>query len=303
VRGLVLGVLVAGSSSCSSGGAPSAPAPAPATPQDTARTDDVAGALPTATTCPAAARELGPGITHERHELASDPAIPLADDCLDVIRIDLAGHQLRALTALHDGGSRPLSRWIADEHLVAAINAGMFHDTLKSVGLLVTAETANNPDDNAAFGGFLAFDPVDPASPAVIVAGRDCRGFDLATLRTRYRSIAQSYRLVGCDGEAMAWKDTKSYSAAAIGVDRDGQLVMMHARAPHRMREVSQTAATLELAGAIFVEGGPEATLIVRARDGEVTRVGSYETGFVEHDGNRELWDLPNVLGVARIAP
>jgi hypothetical protein len=167
----------------------------------------------------------------------------------------------------------------------------------------VTADAANNPDDNRAFGGFLAFDPVDPASPPVIIAGRDCAGFDLPRLRTRYRSIVQSYRLVGCDGEAIAWKDVKAYSAAGVGVDRDGRLVLLHARAPHQMRDLSRTAATLELAGAIFVEGGPEATLVVRGRDGEVARVGSFETGFIEHDGNRVEWDLPNILGVERIGP
>ena len=36
-----------------------------------------------------------------------------------------------------------------------------------------------------------------------MIAGRDCDGFDLATLRARYRSILQSNRLVGCSGEAL----------------------------------------------------------------------------------------------------
>lgn len=295
VRCLIVGGLCA--CSCSSGAAPSAPS------KTAAPAEGPPAAAAALTTCPAPPRDLAPGITHERVEIEGAPAIPLADDCLDVVRIDLVGHRLRVLTALHGGGARPLDRWLADERLIAGINAGMFHDDLRSVGLLVASDAVNNPDDNPAFGGFLAFDPVDPSSPPLVVAGRDCPDFELDALEERYRSIAQSYRLVGCDGEAIRWKDPKAYSAAAAGVDRDGRLVLLHARAPHLMRELSRTAATLDLAGAIFVEGGPEATLIARGRDGEVARVGSYETGFLETDDNRALWDLPNILGVERIAP
>jgi hypothetical protein len=301
VRELVLGGLV-GITACSSGGTATPPSSSKVSPPEAAP----APSKPTAKEaqpCPAAARGLGPGITHERIAIAGDSPIAVSDDCLDVVRIDLGGHRLRILSALHAGGARPMAAWLADERLIAGINAGMFHDSLTSVGMLVTPGAENNPADNKAFGGFLAFDPVDPATPPVVVAGRDCPGFDLDALRARYRSIAQSYRLVGCEGEALAWKDPKAYSAAAIGVDRAGRVVLLHARAPHRMRDVSATAAGLDLAGAIFVEGGPEATLVVSARDGSVARVGSYETNFNENDANHAQWDLPNVIGIARLAP
>jgi hypothetical protein len=308
VRELVLGGLFTIAACSSNGGG--APAPVPSTKVTANASPEPAPAAvapsqasgQAGATCPAAVRGLGPGMTHERVALAGATPLAGADDCLDVVRIDLGGHRLRILSGVHAGGARAMPAWLADEHLVAGINAGMFHDTQRSVGMLVTPGAENNPDDNPAFGGFLAFDPVDPASPPVVVAGRDCPGFDLAALRGRYRSIAQSYRLVGCEGEAIAWKDPKFYSAAAIGVDRADRLVLLHARAPHRMRDVSATAASLDLAGAIFVEGGPEATLIVNGRDGTVARVGSYETAFLENDANQEFWQLPNVIGVARLA-
>ena len=304
VRELVLGGLVGitACTACSSGGDGTPPPSTKVSPPEAAP----APSKPTtkeAQPCPAAARSLGPGITHERVAIAGEPPIAVADDCVDVVRIDLGGHRLRVLSALHAGGARPMAAWLTDERLIAGINAGMFHDSLKSVGMLVTPGAENNPVDNAAFGGFLAFDPVDPATPPVVVAGRDCPGFDLEALRARYRSIAQSYRLVGCEGEALAWKDPKAYSAAAIGVDRAGRVVLLHARAPHLMRDVSATAAGLDLAGAIFVEGGPEATLLVTGRDGGIARVGSYETSFNENDANQVQWDLPNVIGIARLAP
>ena len=58
--------------------------------------------------------------------------------------------------------------------------------------------------------------------------------------------------------------------------------------------ELSKSLATHDLAGALFLEGGPEATLVA----GKLSRVGSYETGFVENDDNHVQWALPNVLGI-----
>ena len=253
--------------------------------------------------CPSAARVLAAGMTHERVEIEGAPAIASEDDCLDVVRVDLSGYRLTVGTARATPRARTLPAWLDATGAVAGINAGMFHDDERSVGMLVTAEVENNPDDNERFGGYLAWDPVDPASAPVAVFGRDCAGFDLPAIRTRYRAIDQSYRLLGCDGEALSWKDPKVYSAAAVGVDRDGRLVLLHGRAPHRMGDVARTAARLDLAGAIFVEGGPEASLVARGRDGAVERIGSFETGFVESDGNQRFWDLPNVLLVVPARP
>ena len=55
----------------------------------------------------------------------------------------------------------------------------------------------------------------------------------------------------------------------------------------------------LGLVGAIFVEGGPEATVAV-AGDAPLLLLGSYETGFVEDDGNQAPWALPNLIALAR---
>ncbi|HUQ08365.1 MAG TPA: hypothetical protein VM261_38000, partial [Kofleriaceae bacterium] len=89
---------------------------------------------------------------------------------------------------------------------------------------------------------------------------------------------------------------------AAVGVDRDGKLVMMHVRAPFLMREVSAALARpeLRLAGALFVEGGPEATVVVDGAAGDLLLVGSFETGFVEDDANVQPWTLPNLVALEK---
>ena len=209
---------------------------------------------------------------------------------IDVARFDIAHYRLRAF----GGDARTAPTWASEQKLEGVINAGMFHESGAPVGLIVS-DGHDRGTDNPKMSGYLAWDPVAATDAPVVVAGRDCKDFDLAVLRRRYRSIVQSYRLLDCDGKAMSWADPKHYSAAAIGVDRSGRVVMILARGAVLMAELSKELAAHDLAGALFLEGGPEASLVVRAK---LSVLGSYETGFVENDNNHEFWKLPNVIGV-----
>ncbi len=244
--------------------------------------------------CPVAKASLGPGLVAERWPVAGTPAA--GEPCIDVVRADLAHYKLRALTAEH--GARTAPAWQSAFDLVAVINAGMFGDAGAPVGLVIADGTPHGAD-NPKLGGVLAFDPVSPTDPPLAITGRNCAHFDLDALRTRYRSLVQSYRLLGCDGGALPWQDPKQYSAAAIGVDRAGRVVFLHARGAFTMRELSAALAGHDLIGAIFLEGGPEASLVVHGADGGLERIGSYETNFFENDGNTVFWDLPNVLALS----
>jgi len=275
----LLAVLLA--AACSSPPPGSAAPPPASTPPD-------AGTALGAPPCPGRA-EIGRGMVAERIALEGTRT------CLTLVRIDLARYRLEVRTARADGGARPAPRWAADFGLVAAINTSMFDDDLRSVGMLYDARAVNRERDNPKQGGFFAFDPVDPRDPPVLVTGRGCDGFDLAAVRRRYRGLVQNYRLLDCDGRAIHWADPKIYSAALIAVDRDGRAVFAHARAPMTMSALSQVLAGLDLAGALFVEGGPEASLVA----GVVEEIGSFETGFWD-DSNHRFWDIPNVLGAAR---
>jgi hypothetical protein len=268
----------------------SSPPPGSAAPPPAAARAD-AGAAPRtaleAPPCPGRA-ELADGLVAERIALDG------TQSCLTLVRIDLARYRLEVRTARADGGVRPAPRWAADFGLVAAINTSMFGDDQRSVGILFDARTVNREHDNPKQGGFFAFDPVDPRDPPALVTGRGCPGFDLAALRRRYRGLVQDYRLLDCDGRPIGWADPKIYSAALIAVDREGRAVFAHARAPMTMRALSRVLADLDLAGALFVEGGPEASLVA----GAVQEIGSFETGFWD-DSNHRFWDIPNVLGAA----
>lgn len=247
--------------------------------------------------CPVEQPSLGPGLTVERWPIDAVPAAG-GPPCIDVVRADSTQFTLRVLsTGPDDPTPRNAETWQRAFHATAITNAGMFHETGKPVGLIV-ADGAARSRDNTKMGGYLAWDPVDANDPPITLVGRDCPGSDLTALRRRYHSILQSYRLLGCRGEALPWKDAKQYSSVAIGLDRAGRTVFLHARAAVTMSQLSIALAAHDLTGALFLEGGPEASLVAAGSDGELARVGSYETHFVENDGNHAFWDLPNVIAL-----
>ena len=245
--------------------------------------------------CDGSLAALGPGLSASRVALADKPVA--GTPCLDVVRADLARYRLRVLTQARDGTPRTAPGWRDTFELAAVTNAGMFHDTGRPVGLLVENGFAVGTD-NARLGGVLAFDPRSPDDPPALITGRDCDGFDLAALRERYRSLVQASRLLGCDGAPLHWADTKHYSASVIALDRAGRVVFVHARAALTMTELARELGSLDLAGALFLEGGPEASLVARGSWGSLERMGSYETAFWENDDNRDFWKLPNVIAL-----
>jgi Phosphodiester glycosidase len=258
----------------------------PAPPPEAAKAEPTPVTAAPPAPCARPAPTLPAGVTAERWPMRAKPIA--GEACIDVVRIDLARYRLRALSEVP---GRTAPAWRDAFHLAAVINAGMFHDTGAPVGLIVEGSDVRG-SDNPKMGGFFAWDPTGDG-PRVTVAGRDCAGFDLAALRARYRSVVQSYRLLDCDGKAIAWADPKQYSAVAIGVDRAGRVAMIHARGAITMAELSRELADHDLTGALFLEGGPEASLVA----GSLALLGSYETGFVENDRNDRWWVLPNVIG------
>lgn len=216
---------------------------------------------------------------------------------LTLVRLDPARYAPRLLTR-SDGPPRALPDWARAHGLVAAINAAMYEADGRATSLLVRAGVEESPDD-ARFGGLFAFDPRGAGAAPVILAGRDCEGTDLDALRRGYASLVASYRLLGCDGAPIEWQDHDRYTAAAVGVDRDGHVVLALSRAQLRMSELAHELAAprLRIASIMFVEGGPEATLWADSGRRELLVTGRYASG---EDPERP-WPLPNVLGFVRV--
>lgn len=147
----------------------------------------------------------------------------------------------------------------------------------------------------------IGFDPRAEPAPAFGVGGTGCaRG--LADAERDFDSVLQGARMmVDCEGRPQTTWRTRRYSAALLGADRDGRAVMIHVRTPYRMQVLAQmlAAPALGIRGLVYMEGGPEASLVVEAPGVRVRELGSYEDGFHEADDLRAFWDLPNIVAFA----
>jgi len=225
--------------------------------------------------------------------------VPIGDGRVTVVRIDPRVYPLRLLTAATHGGVRTAPAWAQVFGLRGVANAGMFLEGGRSVGLMVSPAGTNQGRVNARYGAFLAFDPAAATDAPVAMFGRGCPGFDLARIRARYRTVIQSIALLDCRGRPIPSSGRRAYSASAIGLDRRGRVAFVHVRTPYTMGAFRRILASpaVGLVSAMYLEGGPEASLWVRGEHETVEEMGSYETGFFESDENRRFWEIPNVIG------
>ena len=232
---------------------------------------------------------------------------PVASDVgnsrITVLRIDPARFRLvlANASAMPDRRPRTAREWATGKGLLAAINASMYRaDHLTSVGLMKSGDRVNNPSltrDNAV----LAFDRVMDSVPPVQIIDRGCE--DLEAIGPRYRTLVQSIRMIDCHGRNVWSQQPKKWSTAAIGLDESGRALFLFTRSPYSTHDFIDMLLRLpiDLVRAMYVEGGPEAQLFVKAGGIEVEKSGSFETGFFESDANDRSWPVPNVVGVTRL--
>ncbi len=232
-----------------------------------------------------------------RRRLPHASTAGVGDRIATIVRVDTARVRFRFLSEGHEGRRRPLPAWVRDARLLGGINAGMFMPDGRSVGYMRHAGVVRSARRPSRFEAILGFAPRGEGPP-IRVAGPGCGGSLNAVLRT-HDSVLQARKvMIDCRGRPVEWR-TGRYSAAAFGVDDRGHALLVHVRTPYRMTRLARMLAGLDLniRGLVYMEGGPEASLVVRSPGARVSRIGSYEDGFNPNDDNHEFWDLPNVIG------
>jgi hypothetical protein len=245
---------------------------------------------------------LEPGL--ELAQLPMPGGSPAGDDLI-VLRIDPEYFDLKLLNASDSTHGEPRSarQWCADAGLVAAINASMFQtDQRTSVSLMQSAEHVNNSrlsKDRAV----LAFDRADTTVPRADIIDLTCQDFE--ALRPRYRSLVQSIRMVSCTGENTWSQQPRQTSIAAVAIDSRGRILFLHCRPPMSTHDfiAALLDLKLEVAKAMYVEGGSQAQIYVRIPGGvtELERSGKIEGGaLIDIQDTSAAWPIPNVIGVVR---
>ena len=223
----------------------------------------------------------------------------LGDPPITVVRVDPARYEFHILSAKTLGlkGAPTAPEWVERHGMVGAINASMFReDHLTSVGYMRDAKGTNNKSWNKDNAVFLS-QPRRPGLPPARIADRTCE--DAANLAKEYRVAVQNIRMIDCRGRNVWAPQPRKWSTACVGTDRQGRVLLIHARAPFATHDLVAALLRLPLGleRLMYVEGGPEASLYVQV-DGRaaVSEMGSFETGFWENDANRVFWPLPNVI-------
>ncbi len=227
----------------------------------------------------------------------------LGDSKITVLRIDPARFKLALYSAKAMTLPSPLTirGWIEQQHLVAAINAGMFDPDGSTTGYARTGTITVKSAWKPSYGALLALGPDDPKLPAAAILDTGCD--DVKAREPHYGAALQSLRMIDCKGANVWQQSDKAWSTAALAIDGEGRVLFIHARSPWSVHDFIANLQKLPLgiARAMYLEGGPEASLSVRAGGVSLDAVGSYETGFNENDDNTRQWELPNVIGVTRI--
>ena len=246
-------------------------------------------------------RVLQPGV-----ELAEIPAghLPSGEiGRLYVVRIDPRRAQLGAALASETGGAaKTAGEWCRTAGFAVAINLGMFQtDQRSNVGYLRHGRHLNN----RRWNGYRAAVALGPSKPSLQPAlWLDLEPSKPDPRAADYQIVVQNLRLIS-GNRANVWSPSaKRWSEAALAIDASGRLLFLFSRAPHSMRDFNDLLLRLPLnvAGAMHLEGGPEASLSIHTAGIDLDLSGSYETGFLEEDSNQRQWPIPNVLGVRRKA-
>ena len=175
----------------------------------------------------------------------------------------------------------------------------MFHkDLITNVGYLRNGSHIQNKRWNSKYKSALAFDPKKTGIPLAILVDLD-KPDTIKTL-SDYNAVIQNLRLVKGNGVNVWGKQDVKWSETAVGMDGDGRVLFLFCRSPLTMRDFNEviTSLGLGMTRMMHVEGGPLASLSIRAPGFTLDLAGSYETTILADDSNKEQWSIPNIIGV-----
>jgi hypothetical protein len=245
-------------------------------------------------------QELEPGL--ELGTFAAPQASEAEDSLIRMLRIDPTRFEFRLLNASATAEPQRLSakQWCNQNGLVAAINASMYQEDLRtSVSLMRSKIHTNNAwlsKDNT----ILAFDRKVSYVPLIKIIDRQCESFDF--WKDKYETLVQSIRMISCKGKNVWSQQPKRWSTAAIATDYDDNVLFIHVRSPYSTHDLINMllALPLRISRAMYTEGGPEAQLYVRSGQAEFEFTGLISTGFSDAVDLGYALQIPNVIGIAR---
>ena len=225
----------------------------------------------------------------------------IGDSKIRILRIDPSRYELKLLNASVSKKGRSLSakQWCRQNGLVAAVNASMFQaDYATSVSLMRTKTHVNNPRLSKDMT-ILAFDRTSPGVPQVKIIDRQCE--DFKTWKNKYGTLVQSIRMISCNGKNVWEQQPKKQSTVAIGMDKADRVLFIHVGSPYSTHDLINILQELplQIARAMYTEGGPQAQLYIKSGGREYEFVGHSEIDLSNNANSWFSWPIPNAVGVS----
>ena len=108
--------------------------------------------------------------------------------------------------------------------------------------------------------------------------------------------------MVSCRQENVWEKQERMWSIAAFGMDTSENGLFVFGETPYSVHDFTNILLSLPISldNAMYLEGGPEATLYFSANGIEFEKVGSHETALGENSFRKMARPLPNVIGIGK---
>jgi len=226
----------------------------------------------------------------------------IKDSKVTIVKIDPQFYSFRLLCASeHSGVRNTAKKWCEKYSLIAAINAGMYQtDKITNVGLMKNFSHLNNPRLNSSYKAVLAFNPVDLSVPEIQIIDLRCHDFE--KLRFKYHTLIQNIRMISCRQENVWSQQDKIWSMAVFGMDQNREALFIFTEAPYSGHDFINVLLSLPISifNAMYLEGGPEASLYFSLSGMEFEKVGIYETGSQDDPYNAVARPIPNVIGIIK---
>ena len=227
---------------------------------------------------------------------------PIKDSKITILKINPTFYSFKLLCASELGNTRLTPKeWCKRYNLVSAINAGMYQkDGLTNVGYMKNFFHLNNPKLHSGYKAVLGFNRVDLSVPEIQIIDLKCQDFE--NLKSKYQTFIQNIRMISCNQENVWSKQDKRWSLAALGVDKEGNVLFILSEAPYSGYDFNNVLLSLPLSifNGTYLEGGPEASLYFSAAGIELEKAGIYGTGLNGSVVQSGAYPIPNVIGITK---
>ena len=107
--------------------------------------------------------------------------------------------------------------------------------------------------------------------------------------------------MISCTGKNVWRQQPQKWSTAAIGTDKADRVLFIHVGSPYSTHDLIDILKQLpiDIARAMYAEGGPQAQLYIKAGAHEYEFVGHSEIDLTHTTNSLFSWPIPNAVGIS----